>query len=224
MPTPHTAGVLVDELLRRVRDPQATGLSREQALFVLSHAQRVTNAALAQVLSKETITLEPRRLIYQVSELPFGEHCVRPVAVKAGSTTIPPCPWRSLGQTNRRWFRAVGMPRLWSMIGRDLLVIYPAHGRRLDVEITFVKLTDMLINEDQTPELPDETYTVILDLAEGWVQIRNRLFSSAYAALGRAYGRLGIKRPSAPGSPVENPGAAPESAIALEGAPSGDES
>src|SRR5256885_1296057 len=138
---------LIDILLRRVRDPHALGTARTLARLVLSHSQRVINAKAKYVLTIETLTTFEACLIYPIGAL--LPNSARIVTVRDDGHDLDYEPnWRNLANHRSDWFRQVKpQHQVYSMIGRDLLVLYPAKDYDSIVEVVSVKLLANFAND-----------------------------------------------------------------------------
>ena len=142
-------GPLLDQVLQRVRDPHGTGINRDLLRLLVSHSQRVLNVKMNLVVTTETLSTEAARLIYPIhAMLPHSAHvlCVQ----DSGNDLDYVRDWRTLANFKTGWFREVApQHRVWSIIGRDLLVVYPAKDYPSTVDVISVKLIDDM-NDDGT--------------------------------------------------------------------------
>lgn len=159
------AGVLTDNLLRRLRDPSAVGLQRSFVRRILSDSQRLVNAHERKTKESVMFTTNPLQQFYKVQE--NFSHSIRIEFVREGGRDLRKTDIRSLTQINTKWFRKVG-PRFehFALVGRDLLVIYPAKIWESSVEVVYTKLTTELDADDVEVELPDDDMVQASDLAQ----------------------------------------------------------
>lgn len=169
----EAAGALVTVLLQRLRDASGGASSRAFVLARLSDAQRFVNAALRHVKGRAALTIEPRVIVMPIeANLP---ECVHLEGVRFEGKDLDPCQWRILGMLDGRWFRAVGhKPRIWSIIGRDLMLVYPGGVEQRTVTAMYTKWCDVLDHEDDVLEVPHDDIALVLDLAEAILQLRLR--------------------------------------------------
>ena len=185
------AGTLVDTLLRRVRDPSGLAHSRDFARSILSAAQRMVNAHTRSVLETVSFTTTPRQIIYPI--LPNFPDAVRIEAVREDGRDLHRVDWRSLVWVDGPWFRRVDSQfRTFSIIGRDLLVIYPAQEQAVTVDVVYTKLTADLVDNDTATELSDDDLPAVVDLAESLLLLRQRDLERGNDAMKRLAVRVGI--------------------------------
>jgi len=177
-------GPIIDTLLRRVRDPHAIGTSRTFARTALSHAQRVYNTRMGFVLATETFTTYARRLVYSVTEnLPLSARILS-VRNNAGVDLDYEARWRELSAYSESWFRTTSTQhKVYSLIGRDLLILYPGKTADSTVSVLSTKLTTHFANDASVVEIPDANIDKVIDIAEFIVTLRNRNLTTARAIL-----------------------------------------
>lgn len=160
-----SAHTLIDQLLQRVRDPQGAIVTRAFALTLLSKAQQFLNAKLGVVLDTTTLVAEPQRCFYPIREvLPQSQ---RVLFVQDGPRDLLYVPWRTFWYMKRGWPREIAeRMQLWSTVGRDVLVLWPAGRVSTNVSVLSIKLTDPLTAENSAVEMGDEKARMIVDLAE----------------------------------------------------------
>jgi hypothetical protein len=183
------AGVLVDQVLQRVRSPEGITAPRSFVLKMLSASQNLVNAKLNLVLDTATLTTEPERVFYPIRALlPQAQ---KPLFVQEGPRDLVYAPWRSFWYMKRGWPRQLGERyELWSLIGRDVLVVWPARRVATPLVVTSTRLTVALANERDLMELPDDTLPMVVDLAEVLTLLRMRNLAPASEALESLIGRM----------------------------------
>ncbi len=170
-----TAGVVVTEVLRRVRDEQGAGHTREFTLRIISHAQRLINRLVGAVTVDTTLTLQPTQLIYDLSGT-FTD-ALRVISVRWQEHDLDQVNLQFLRNVDVSWPRNVsGEPAVFSQIGLDLLLIYPVPTESASVGITYVKDTGLIPGEDIDMEVPDHAMPLIIDLAASILLLRQRDF------------------------------------------------
>ena len=190
---PATAGTLLDILARRVRDPGNVAHPRDFARDVLSRCQRALNAALGLVTRDDTLVLDAGTpQIYNVTaKLP---NAVRLLAVRDGTRQLTRMDWRFLGAADSGWpLRRGDAFTTWSLIGWDRLLLYPAPrstGGREAVTVVSVGLTTALTTDAIELDLPNHTHTLLLDLAEAILLLRDRQFETFQDVLARLTPRV----------------------------------
>lgn len=167
------AGPLVDQILGRVRDPQARITSRNFVRDRLADAQRLINTRFGFILDSATLTTEPLRIFYPVTALLAG--AAWPQYVQQGERDLVKTAWKALWFMRRGWPRVVGPQyELWSLIGRDTIVVWPASTVSVALTVLSAKLTAGLANDDAELELPDDTLPMVVDLATVLVLLKAR--------------------------------------------------
>ena len=178
---PNTAATLLDILARRVRDPSNVAHPRDFARDVLSRCQRVLNASLELVTREDTLVLAAGTpQVYNVTAtLP---NAIRLVAIREGTRQLARVDWAMLGAADPGWpLRLADSFVAWSLVGRDRLLLYPGvpqTGGRETVTVVSVGLTTVLSADTTELQLPNHTHTLLLDLAEAVLLLRDRQFES----------------------------------------------
>jgi hypothetical protein len=188
----QSASILIDEVLTRVRDPQAAAHSRAFVLARLSDAQRFLNGALHLVISTATLTTNAYQQFYSVSGLLTTT--LRPIGVRENGRDL--ATFRDLLQFQHldlRWFRrAADRFEVWCPVGRDLLVVYPAKRAASSVTVIFAALTTALAAEQDQTEIPDEYLDPMLRLVEAMLLVKQRDIGAAVALLEQLGQQLGL--------------------------------
>lgn len=192
---PQPAGQLVDQLLRRVRDPGAIGTSREYVRSFLTHAQRIVNLASPGAMQVAEMPTHKGRVIYDWPALPLTRNenrvesweVARIDAIRdAQGVDLVRVDWRSYARVDRHWIKKVrDRPRFWSRLGRDLLVIWPAPAIDDHVTLVYVQQTADLTSDDMPTEVRDDRIPAILALGEVFILTHRRLYAAAQTATRR---------------------------------------
>lgn len=190
-PATVTAGELVDALLKRVRDVEGLATTRDQARLLLSHAERAVNAATGLIVETATVTLDARRTVYQLSR--FRNRAVRLTTVRVNGEDLRQTTFASLGQANRRWVRQIGTPRIWAMLGRELLAIVPAPPTAAACELNYVLSIPPMATDGSLLTLPVDRVPLVLNIAEAWCSLRHRLAAVSAPPTNRAVAALGLE-------------------------------
>lgn len=172
------SGVLITNVLQRVRDPQGSAHTRTFVLKILSHAQRIVNAIFGEVKVTAALTTEADRIAYPVqSNLPDN---LRIVSITHDGSELATDTLAGLQGFDPSWPRTRG-PRIlaFAPVGRDLLFLYPALERASSVQVTSIKDTGIIVGESSTLEIPDERAKLALDLTEMLLLVRQRDFDEA---------------------------------------------
>lgn len=185
----EAAGTLIDAVLQRVRDPQGSAHSRVLVRSLISQAQRFVNARIRSVLETATLTTDPRRLFYPIAVSFPG--AIRIETVRSEGRDLTKCDWQTLQWVDPGWFRSIGNRfETWSVIGRDLLVVYPAKATTSSVDVVYTKLTTELSTESTATEISDDDLPGVLDLVEAILSLKQRTFEPATNSIARLAERL----------------------------------
>ncbi len=185
-----TAGTVVTDVLRQVRDEGANGHSRIFTLEVISHAQRTINAITRVVTRTQTLTLQPRQLFYSIS-LIFTDY-IQAIAVKHLNQSLHRTSLKGLRNSNPDWPRRFGsVPSFFVPVGINQLIIFPAPATGGNVDVTYVQDTGVIAGENIAMALPDHGITLIKDLAAATLFMRQRDFQQAQALVESLKQRLG---------------------------------
>lgn len=159
------AGVLTNILLRRLRDPDATGLSREFVRRMLSESQRFINAGFKRTKVTEAFTTNANQQFYNIAAL--LPDAIRIENVREGARDLIKTTMRELCNVSEKWHREVGPSfKHFALVGRDLLVIYPSKAYESTVDVVYTKLTTALDADDVEIEIPDNDMVQATDLAQ----------------------------------------------------------
>lgn len=183
------AGELVDRVLNRVRDPHAAANSRVFVREVLAHCQRLLNAKLGLVVSEITFDTVAAQVVYPIASL--AETALRIVGVREDGRDLVEVKWREFWFLQRNWLRRVGTSfQSYSLVGRDLLVLYPAQAEAAQVTLVAAVLTDPLLSDDVAIQLPDDYHPLLLDLATVVVSLKGRAYQPLKALAASVQERL----------------------------------
>ena len=176
-----TVNEATDELYRRVRDSGQTAHASVM-LSVLSDCQRLTNALYGGVLTDVTLVRVKQQSLYLYSAI--ASDVIRCVSVTYRGETLHRTNWKELANFDPLWLRAVAdTPRVWDMIGHNLLCIYPAPdvGSFKNVVVRYVpELADL--SAGGTLAIPTQHVPPMLDLAEHVLLWRHRTMVSVEGA------------------------------------------
>lgn len=182
---PTTAGDLVDILLLRVRDPDATAHSRTFVRRVLAECQRLVNAETRAVLAEVPITVDQTNTILDVQRLlPWA---IRIETIRDGIRDIPRCrSWRELAQADRLWLRRTGgRVQTWCHFTPARVLLYPAPADPVSLTFVYTLRTNDFTTDAVELQLPVNLEPAILNLAEQILLVRQRLFLSVPPAAER---------------------------------------
>ena len=172
------AGVIVTEVLRRVRDEAGAGHSRSFTLDIISHAQRIINSFTGSVTTEATLTLQPKKLVYDLTGT-FTD-AIRVTSITYRGEELIGTDIRFLRNVDITWPRSLeGEPEVFSQVGLDLLIIYPVPNNPATALVTYIKDIGLIPGEDQDMSLPDHAIQLVSDLATAVLLIRQRDFTPA---------------------------------------------
>ena len=186
-----SAGTVVTDVLRQVRDLGANGHSRVFTLEVVSHAQRTINAVVKAVLRTQTLTLQPRQLFYSIS-LIFTDY-IQAVGVKHNNQSLHRTSLKGLRNSNPDWPRKLSsVPSFFVPIGINQLIIFPVSEALDTVDVTYIKDTGIIAGENIAMALPDHAIQSVKDLAAVTLFLRQRDFGQAQVLVSNLKERLKI--------------------------------
>lgn len=183
-----TANIAIDAVLKRTRDPQGGGITRDQVRGLLEDAQRLVNADRGYVIERQTLTTEPERIFYPIQSEVGGSARVLSVAEDGRELFFQPLE-RMLATYGFGWFRQIG-PKLlgWSLAGRNLLVLFPGRTTPATIEVRVAKKTGELPNEAAELELQDNEVPLVVDVAAMLVNLKKKDFDVMRSLASRAVG------------------------------------
>lgn len=179
----ETAGSLATALSRRIRDPNNTAHSLTVVYDILSHCQRLVNAATDAKRSQVTFVHNgqtPTAAIFsnglfRVSEIRIGKDA----ANAPYGTPLPQMNWKKLAAKDPYWYeRRDHHPRFWDVVGQNPLLLWPQWAGQLYVAARTLANTATLTGASDITELPDQHMPQILNLAETVLLLRQRLLAS----------------------------------------------
>jgi hypothetical protein len=138
----------------------------ELSLTIVSLAQSLTQAAMKRMLKDATLTLLPRKPLYDTA-VEFTD-CYQITCVEDENKHLSEAKnWKELSRVNTNWLGVSGQkPKMFAQIGFHYLAIYPAPKASRDVTVTYVYETPTLTSLTDTMTLPDEDLSFCTDLAE----------------------------------------------------------
>lgn len=168
-------GSLVDGILLRMRDPGGDAHPRSLVRSLLTAWQRLLNGKFAWSLETLTLSTEAWRQVYPIAAL--LENAVRVVAVREGTRDLIPVTWTEFWYVRRTWLRDVG-PRYdeFALVGRDVLVLYPAQREATSVSVVVARLTADLTDDTVAVEIPDDYVPLLMNLVELTLLLRTRIY------------------------------------------------
>jgi hypothetical protein len=167
-------GLLSAQATARVRDPLFAATTQPQVINLLSYAQQVVNGALDEKTGTQSLVLQPRTVIYQLSS--FVPGAVRVQGVRdASGRDLDSISYDNLRQIDQRWPVAISdSPRSWCQCGRDLLIVHPGVNLPQTLTVVYTLLTPALAAIADTTVVENETDDAVLDLGELLLLLQHR--------------------------------------------------
>ena len=184
-----TAGDLIQRLNSRIREEAYT---HEQLLDMVSRCQQLVNASQQLILDSDTLVTVPHMQVYDLSLL-IAEQ-IHVLSVQEGTRDLDKLTdWKELAYHDRQWFRRLG-PRFetYAMMGRDILLLHPAKDVESSVTIVYNKLTTAFITDDDVVEVPEDSFPLLLNIAEALLLLRDRRLESVPYVIQRVGRELGV--------------------------------
>lgn len=193
-----SGATLIDALARRLRDTSNTAHPRDLLRRILSQSQRALNLnERVRRKTTATFTTSVRRTLYRTSEI--ASDVARIERIRFLDRTLPETDWRSLVDNSRTWYRDVAdRPYTWARIGSTLWVLTPITRAPITVEVVYITVPADLVDGATLVDFPDEFIPLLVDLAEGVVLLKARL----YHAMDGPMSRLAAMMPQKPGASV----------------------
>ena len=191
--TPLSIQGMIDIISRRVRDPNNTATSRPNVLTIIDHVQRAFAVMFDIVVDSATFVTIPNQLVYQLSS-------VLPSAAKLlylydGDRQLTFVPYPQLETIDGRWFRKVGQQHgVWSMVGRDQLIVFPATTTAVTLTGTYVKITDTLASENSPVEITEDEIPLLFDFTELLLLAKSREIETGMSRLNDFAQKLSLHR------------------------------
>ncbi len=171
----ETATAIIDTILRRVRDTNGTAHSRAFVLSRLSELQRVANTGLRIVTDTASLSTTSYQPFYQISTGVASGNAVRILGVIEGNRNLDQIPWRTLKQIDTNWLRRTSERfELFSLIGREQLIIWPTKKQASSVTVVYAKLTNTLSTESTATEMPDDEMPFVMDITTALLLAKTR--------------------------------------------------
>jgi hypothetical protein len=136
------------------------------ALTIVSLAQSLTQAAMKRMLKDATLSLIPRKPLYDTAA-EFSD-CYQITCVEDENKHLSEAKeWKELSRVNSHWLGASSQkPKMFAQIGFHYLAIYPTPKASRNVTVTYVYETPTLVALSDAMTLPAEDLSFCTDLAE----------------------------------------------------------
>jgi hypothetical protein len=186
-----SAGVAIDEVAQRVRDPEHLAHSRDFVREMLTHSERFVNTAIAAVTTEFDLQLYPYQQIYGrwMWNYPFVG---RPTCINQGGREIPEVDWQRMHHFDGQWFRRTGTEaQLWGQVGRDAIFVHPGLTEPAVVRCTATVIPPPLSVDDDLRTVPDIYLPIVYDLVECLLLAKQRNLDDRFTTVySRLVGRL----------------------------------
>lgn len=171
-----SGATLITALSLRLRDSSNTAHPRDLLRRVLLQTQRVVN--LAEKVRKTTavvFTPPVGRTLFHVSEV--AANVARIERIRTLDHTLPEVEWRTLVNNSVTWYRDLNPSHYtWARIGASLFVLTPAVWEPITVEVVYTTIPADITDDATNVDLPDEWIPLLMDLAEGIMLLKARLY------------------------------------------------
>ena len=189
------ASTLITAIRRRVRDENATAHTQAFVRDLLDRSQVAINTTTRSVVSDTTLNTTAGQAIYHVeTDLTAA---ITPERVLWNSQVIDQIEdWRELARMDRSWLVRRGDEiRAWTLIGHNLLVLYPALRVADTVTVRSSKVTAALSADATLLELPEELETLAMDLVTTLLLLRQRDLDMVEEWAGKAAEKMQMWKP-----------------------------
>lgn len=175
-----SATTLTATVSTRLRDASNQMHSAATVRSVLTDAQRMVNAEREEIIASAAQAVGAN--VNFIAIFANVTAAMRLVGVREGVRNLTRMDWRQLLQldltTRSDEFQG------WSVIGRDLLALWPAKKVASSVTLFYVKLTDAFAAGATLSELDDESLPEVVTLTEASLLLRQRDVEDAVKLLG----------------------------------------
>lgn len=173
----QVVGPITDRVLEQVRDKQGAIHSKTLVRLMLSHAQFAINVNRKSVMETTALATEKLRLFYPI--LGLLPNSLKVETVRDGNRDLDRITLKALTHSNLSWFREIGDRfEAFVIIGRDLLILYPALPFASSVNVVYSKKPAVLLNSASNIELSDEDILPLIDLTSIILLARARKFDT----------------------------------------------
>lgn len=175
-------GPIISTVLQRVRDPRGEANSRDFTRKLLSHCQRDLNGVLAHAVETVELEVQPGLMFYNVSGvLPLAMNIVEVTHLNRTATRASLDQLRGISPT---WSRMRGRQiQSYAPVGKNLLVLFPALTAQGIVNVSYVKDTGILNNEEETLSLLPKAQPILEAMMEITLLLKQRDLPEAQKAI-----------------------------------------
>ena len=181
---PQSATTLTAALALRVRDPSNVFHSAATVRSLLTDAQRMVNAEREEIIASTVVAVAADTNLLGI--FANAATAIRVTGVREGVRNLVRMPWRQLLQFSLQ--ERSDEFQCWSVVGRDLLAIWPSKKVASSITLFYAKLTDTFAAGATLSELDDESIPELVKLTEATLLIRQRDVADAGKLLGASGG------------------------------------
>jgi len=188
--------VLINTLARRLRDTANTAHPRDLLRRILSQSQRALNLHdRIRRKTSVTFTTTPGQVLYNNTAI--GSDVSRIERIIALDRSLPEVSWQQLVDNSRNWSRQSGArSHMWARIGGTMWALTPATWDPQVVTVVYITTPADVVDGATPIDFSDEFVPMLLDLSEGIMLLKARL----YPQLDGCMGRLAAMLPQKPGA------------------------
>ena len=181
----------IDLLARRLRDVGSTAHPRTLLATVLTQCHMALNISQREQRDTAMLSLDGRSL-YRISEVAADVGELERVIVD--DRALSEIHWTQLVQNDPKWLRTTGeRPETWVRLGRTLLVVTPVPWEPLDVTVSYLVVPPAIVDAATSILWPEEMIPMLLDLAEGVMLCKARLYDAMDGAMSRLVASLSAR-------------------------------
>lgn len=172
-----TTAEAIDQLLRRVRDPQGSAHLRDTVRNLLDRAQVLYVRKTMSLIQQRNVAATAERCLYELD--PLASLRILDIFVAASQKRLWPVRWSNMfHQFGPAWWReatATGVPQVWAPVGTVHYIVWPPPTiGPVTLTIREQRRPTPLGNETIELELPDENIPELLDFVEAVLVLRGR--------------------------------------------------
>lgn len=168
---------LITELMRRHRNASADRVARSFVRDILTQCQRILNLHFGDRIVTAAFTPSAERTLYTVAAV--AADVAKIVAVRESGRELFISAFEGIVDTDLDWLRRTG-PRheLFSRVGADLWVLYPAKLSPTAIDVVYVTIPADVADAATPIDLSDELVPMLLDMAEAVLAMRVRVWTA----------------------------------------------
>jgi hypothetical protein len=139
------------------------------------------NARYKRVLTSKDITLDANTLLFDVRTKLTSPEGMTIVSIEVANRTLVKLnDWKELFGYDQSWFtRKATRHEIWSTIGADIFLVYPAVATNTTATVIYAGETTTLDSADDTFDIPDEDQETVYSVAEAILHVYLRNYPEA---------------------------------------------